>query len=278
MKGNKYRRCHQWMQQTYEKGFSLRRPYQILLDDTFLSLSQRHQVDLKKKLELIMGNDVRLMVTGCVMNSLKNQSKAVSQSSANLVVSDDSSKIASHAYLTHNMARSLELRRCRHEKDPKSVEECFKSLIGDDNPFHYCVATASEDLKKIVRLVAGIPLLYFERVFPLLEAPTSLTRKRMAEIEKEKFSSISMEEMKRIKNLLPIGDNVDDDIVKYKKRRAKAPNPLSLKKKKSITKVIIPTVAISENNKSIGVETTSPSSLKKRKRRKKSKSSGPMSQ
>lgn len=245
------------MQQIYEKGFSLRKPYQVLLDDTFLCLAQRHQVDLKRKLEQILGNEVRLMVSGCVMNALKVQSKAGEAAASS----------------THNMARSLELRRCRHEKEPKTVGECFKTLIGDDNPFHYCVATASEELKKTVRSVAGIPLLYFERVFPLLEAPTPLTKRRMAELEKEKFSALSKQEINHIKSLLP-GGGEDEVVVKYKKRKAKAPNPLSLKKKKKI-KVDLSTTAQEAVSTSTSITTTT---TKRKRRKRSSKSSGPVSQ
>ena len=44
-----------------------------------------------------------------------------------------------------------------------SSEECIKELIGADNANRYAVASQKDELRRTLRMVAGVPLLFIER-------------------------------------------------------------------------------------------------------------------
>lgn len=222
----------------YAKGFGLHQPYQFLLDPSFCLASLRHKFDPKERLAFILGAPVRLFVTTCVMQALR----LAARSSVDPVVTG-----------APFVARRLELRRCHHD-EPCSVAQCFQSLIGKENPFHYGVAADDEQVKASIRQVAGVPLVYVERVFPLLEPPTNLTLATLAKQEASK-QGLSTIEAKIIQK--QFGDAKEPEIIpKHKRKRAKGPNPLSVKK-----------------SGKAAVICTSEGGKKKRQRRKKAKTS-----
>lgn len=200
------------MQTVYAKGFGLHPPYQFLLDPSFCRASLRYKFDPKERLPFILGAPVRPFVTGCVMHALRQAARA---SSDPLVTG------------APFVARRVELRRCRHD-NPLPVTECFHALIGEENPFRYGVATDDEELKTMMRRVPGVPLVYMERAFPLLEAPTKLTRETLAKREAEKLG-VPRVEAAIIQR--EFGDAKEPEMPpKHKRRRAKGPNPLSVKR------------------------------------------------
>lgn len=212
MKAKKYRRCEHYMRTVYEKGFNLRQPYQFLVDGDFCRSSLQHKFDPKERLPYILAGACRLLVTNCVMHALRQAART----------SED--PVVTGAPF---VARRLELRRCRHD-EPKSVIDCFLDLIGDDNPFHYGVASADEELKGEMRKVPGVPIVYMERVFPLLEAPTALSLSIMDKKEKAKLR-VNPIEAALIKREL--GDVAQPKLPpKHKKKKIKGPNPLSVKR------------------------------------------------
>lgn len=212
MKAKKYRRCEHHMLTVYEKGFGLRQPYQFLVDGDFCRSSLQHKFDPKERLPYILAGACRLLVTNCVMHALRQAARA----------SED--PVVTGAPF---VARRLELRRCRHD-EPKSVIDCFLDLIGKDNPFHYGVASANDGLKGEIRKVPGVPIVYMERVFPLLEAPTALSLSIMNKREKAKLH-VNPIEAAIIKKEL--GDITKPNLSpKHKKKKIKGPNPLSVKK------------------------------------------------
>lgn len=220
MKINKYRRHEQNMKQVYEKYFGFRQPYQLLVDAAMCTASLRHKFDLKERLGLLLGGPVKLMVSSCVMDTLRAIAKAAPEDA-----------IATGAPF---VARRLELRRCHHSP-AVSVCDCFTQLLGEANINRYGIVTSEDPIKEAARKIPGVPLIYLERTFPLLEAPTKSTLKRTEQLEEEKLH-VSKREIAVIKRSL--GEEIEPETEKsepqHKRRKAKGPNPLSMKKKTSI--------------------------------------------
>lgn len=206
------RRCEGYMRAVYERGFNMRQPYQFLVDGDFCRSSLQHKFEPKERLPQVLGGACRLFVTNCVMHLLRQAART----------SQD--PLITNAPFA---ARRLELRRCRHD-EPLDAAACLLDLIGTHNPFHYGVASDSDDLKQQVRQIAGVPIIYLERGTPLLEAPTTLTMRVMQERERAKRSVTPLEATLINKTLGEISK--PEILSKHKRRRAKGPNPLSVKK------------------------------------------------
>jgi U3 small nucleolar RNA-associated protein 23 len=211
MKARKYKRSEHFMQAVYEKGFGLRQPYQLLVDATFCNAVVQHKFDLNERLLVVLGGKVRLMVTNCVMAALRQDK------------SDPKVRAA------QGVARAMELRRCRHDT-AMPVPQCFADLIDKTNRFHYGVVTNDEELKNLMRGIAGVPIVHLQRVFPLLEPPTKLTLETMARKEASK-RTISPVEAKIIEREFGEGKGDSQSSVKVNRRRkAKGPNPLAVRR------------------------------------------------
>lgn len=213
MKAKKYRRSEHFMRSIYELGFGFRAPYQILLDASFCLSSLRHKFDAKERFTTVLGAACRLMVSSCVMEELRRLAKE----------NPDDHIFTGAPFL----ARRVELRRCRHAPTLMGTE-CIKSLLGEDNQFHYGVASDDQRLKEIVRRTIGVPLIYVERTFPLLEAPGQNTLEALAKKQQDRLHLHPIEATVIKKKLGPIA--VEESEKKHKKKKIKGPNPLSVKK------------------------------------------------
>lgn len=200
------------MHSVYSRGFGMRPPYQLLVDDTFCLAALRHKFDLRERLPIVMGAPVRLLVTACTMTAMREAAKGA----VDPVITG-----------APFVGRRLELRRCRHDQ-PLEVSQCIRELIGKDNLHHYGVASNCDQLKDAIRKVPGVPIIFIERTFPLLETPSKLTMATLAKREEAK-RHISTTEAAIIKK--EFGELSDQTITsKHKKRKAKGPNPLSIRK------------------------------------------------
>ena len=88
-----------------------------------------------------------------------------------------------------------------------------------------------------MRSVPGTPLVYVERTFPLLEAPTRATLELVSGVAYGR-QHVHPEEAKIIQKRI-LGDEKPAEIAPlHKRKRAKAPNPLSVKPKTARPKVV----------------------------------------
>lgn len=216
MKARKYKRSAHQMKSVYEAGFGMYAPYQILVDASMCRASLQHRWDLKERLPHLLGGSTRSLVTACTMEALRELARS----------SPDDPTATGAPFV----GRRLELRRCRHDPVLSEVA-CWEALLAEGNPYHYGVATAEEKLKRVARAVAGTPLIFLEKTFPLLEAPSSLTLAEMRRREEAKLH-VSSHERALIKKTLEGGQDEISPVPGpvHKRRRAKGPNPLSVKK------------------------------------------------
>ena len=125
------------------------------------------------------------------------------------------------------VGRRMEQRHCRH-LPAQSSEECIKELIGADNANRYAVASQKDELRRTLRMVAGVPLLFIERGLLLMERPGRATLEKVKTLELAKLS-VSKSELKAIEQLAP---TVKAAKSIRKRRKQRNPNPLSVKKPK----------------------------------------------
>lgn len=158
------------------------------------------------------------------------------------------------------LAKSCERRRCGHHPDeypePLSTLECFQSVVdpkgSGENKHRYVVASQSQDLRRLLRGVRGVPLIYIKRSVMILEPMSDESSRLRAREERSKFRAgikptigkrkrDEKEEESEDDSTLPNGAKIgaratatgSDGPKKTKKKPGpKGPNPLSVKKSK----------------------------------------------
>lgn len=152
------------------------------------------------------------------------------------------------------LAKTFERRRCGHHPDqyPKPLEtiECMQSVVDPkstgENKHRYVVASQSLDVRRMLRGIRGVPLIYIKRSVMILEPMADESVQIREREEKRKFRAELKKpvgkrkrEDKEDKNEGEAdGDGSDSDneskAKKPKKNRGvKGVNPLAMKKKKA---------------------------------------------
>lgn len=202
----------------YNHTFKFRQPYQVLVDDQLVLETFNSSFDLVKGLKRTLQAEVKPMITQCCMQQLyesRNQGAI-------------------------DAAKEFERRRCNHNpKDPKSAEECLLSVVNVNgkNKHRYVVATQDVEIRRKLRKVPGVPLVYMNRSVMVMEPLSTASEKVSQEVENAKlykglndakYAGIAHNEEAEEK-----GDGSQEN--KPKKRKGpKEPNPLSMKKKKKV--------------------------------------------
>lgn len=159
------------------------------------------------------------------------------------------------------VAKNYERRRCGHHPDqypePLSTLECLSSVVdpkqSGQNKHRYVVASQSQEVRRALRGVRAVPLIYIKRSVMILEPMADDSAQVRAREEKAKFrAEIRSNLGKRKRTDGAAGDSSDDeqdegsksaaaakagDEQKKKKKYGgpKEPNPLSVKKSKKKT-------------------------------------------
>lgn len=187
----------------YQKVFNFREPYQIILDAEFVQAALISKIFLKEQLKSILLGKVKLMTTPCILSYLKNK--------------------GDEYFGAYVASKQYEPRRCMHS-DPLSPSQCIKSIIGDTNRVKCIVATQDQSLSNSLSLIPGVPTIHIYKSIPILD-PIS----RSSQSKSQQSQSIVTEKEKEIlQTIAPI----EKPKQRPTKKKAKGPNPLSVKKKK----------------------------------------------
>ncbi|KAM0790801.1 hypothetical protein ACM66B_004648 [Microbotryomycetes sp. NB124-2] len=224
--------------QLYCSAFKFREPYQVLIDGAFVESCVNQKLDILARLHDVLQGNVKPMITQCSMQQLYDKG--------------EQSVI--------DAAKAFERRKCNHLK-AKPEQECLMSMAGSENPNRYVLATQSLDLRKKLRAVPGLPLVYISRSVMLLESPSDQTLAKKIRMERQKLH-VPASEMALLKGQpVPSGSShivgaesstaeytdatsnvggengaaaAEHEGVEQKKQKRKGPkgpNPLSVKKK-----------------------------------------------
>ena len=144
-------------------------------------------------------------------------------------------------------AKTYERRRCGHRPEdhaePLSAKECITSVVdpkdNKTNKHRYVVASQELDVRRDMRGILGVPLIYINRSVMIMEPMADATVGNREREEKSKFrdglkrGSGSLKRKRDDEDGEKTGGEVDRTPKKSKQRNgAKEPNPLSVKKKK----------------------------------------------
>ncbi|KAL6690397.1 Fcf1 domain-containing protein [Trichoderma pleuroticola] len=279
MRGKRSKQYRKLMEQ-FSMTFGFREPYQILVDAEMIKDANRCTMDLAARLQSTVHGKVKPLITQCEIRKLYAEKD---QPGVNAAI---------------ELAKTFERRRCGHHPNeyPKPLEtmECMRSVVDPkstgENKHRYVVASQSLDVRRMLRGIRGVPLIYIKRSVMILEPMADQSVQIREREEKRKFRA-------ELKNTLgkrkreekeernagegeggdDDGSESDDDDVKQsgaaqestsekkpkKNRGTKGANPLSMKKKKSQQ------LPKKETDKKPEAVSDAPA---KRKRRKKTKS------
>jgi U3 small nucleolar RNA-associated protein 23 len=155
-------------------------------------------------------------------------------------------------------AKEYERRRCNHQDldEPLSTLECLSEVVdpkdSGTNKNRYIICSDDVQVRKKMRSIAGVPLIYISKSVVLMEPMANATEELREREEKSKFKMGLKGQRKPDQLLAPkrkrdneeegddksIADGATGDARPSKKKKAygpKAPNPLSMKKAKKDT-------------------------------------------
>lgn len=200
----------------YNHTFKFREPYQVLIDDQIVLDCHGSNFDLVKGLKRTLQAEVKVMITQCCMQAL---------------------------YETNNqgaieMAKGFERRRCNHPpKEAKPPSECVESVVNvkGQNKHRYVVATQDIDIRRALRRIPGVPLVYTSRSVMIMEPLSDASSKVSKAVEDDKlFKGLNDPRNARDKAKDDSkGTQPQQERPKKRTKGPKQPNPLSVKRKKS---------------------------------------------
>ncbi|XP_050382357.1 uncharacterized protein LOC126799238 [Argentina anserina] len=268
----KKQKRHRKIVRFYTACYGFRQPYKVLCDVTFVHhLVTNRITPADKALSNILGAPVTLFTTKCAVAELKMHGPSLGPSHSESL----------------EAANSLVTARCDHE-DTMSADDCIMDVIGKNNSEHFFVATQQADLRKRILKIPGVPVVYALRTALLLEAPSDTQRQFVKTSEEQRLHMTDLEykmlekTVRGTKNMFDVGSGdqflevpavekrratrkelgVKDEVL-FKRKKAKGPNPLSCKPKKTSKG---PDSGKERNNEDASVR-----SRKKRKRSRKGK-------
>lgn len=231
MKG-KRSKTYRKLMQTYERNFDFRNPYQVLVDAEIIKDAARFKMQLGRMLENTLHGEIKPMITQCCIRHLYN------------------APADPHKDEWIEAAKQAERRRCGHHElpEPLSTLECMQSVVDPKgsgfNKHRYVVASQDDTVRRKMRTIVGVPLVYIARSVMILEPMADVTAGVREREEKAKIKAGlgarrttgtgAGEKRKRDE-----GDS-DSDVQagaasgpkKQKQKGPKGPNPLAVKKSK----------------------------------------------
>ncbi|XP_072969479.1 uncharacterized protein [Typha angustifolia] len=233
----KKQKRHRKVVRFFSACFGFREPFKVLCDGTFVHHLLLHRlVPADDAVSHLLGARTLLFTTKCIIAELRSLG--------------ESHKEALDA------AQQLITARCDHEKRVNAAV-CIQSVIGEGNSEHFFVATQDADLRKKFREVPGVPVMYGLRNSLFLDQPSSHQREFVRSTEEKRlhmneseYQNLYKKELKEKFVDQSDGAAQNPSIArralgvagksKFKRNRAKGPNPLSCKKKKQKSDSSVP--------------------------------------
>ena len=247
------RHKNKWTKKTinfYRYVFKFNPPFKIIIDGNFISISLKKKFDIKTSLEKFLNEKVRLIIPSCIFKELQ-------------LIEDKIPGIL-------KLISQYKIEECNHNQiDPIT---CIRNYIGKKNHDKYFVATQDDFLRKQLRKIPGVPLIFFDQNMLLIDklSPSSLEasekRENLKEAPQKKEQKILNEKKNEVKDFL-IQEFKNSAYYKRKseeyklnklmgkiKKKANGPNPLSVKKKKSYYQQLEKNIKYKEEHKNDNLE------------------------
>jgi U3 small nucleolar RNA-associated protein 23 len=257
-RSKKYRK----IMQTYTRHFSFRPPYQILLSSAFLRTCHSFHMPLQKYLKNTLHESCHLYVTKCTLAHIMAKWEESQKEVRKQMPGEGRPRgLGRPEWLP--IPTEVPLRHCKHKSDDGtdlgivSEERCLLDLLAGQphgnehakNKQHYILATADADdverkrreyidVRERARLIPGVPIVYVKRSVMILEELSGVSERMIRQGEREKFGEglMGLGDRKRKRGEGEDGEDEEGQDESGPKirgmRKAKGPNPLSIKKKK----------------------------------------------
>ncbi|EEA08184.1 uncharacterized protein CMU_011330 [Cryptosporidium muris RN66] len=233
-------------------NFKFTEPYRILVDGTFILAALKVKFHIKEQLSKILCGRITPIVSNCIVKEIEtlnfsNQSTKADFSGAKLAARAFFRYKCNHIYETDTIekqSQSILYNENINAIDPSIIDKdsefknkkkfdsfrCILDIVSKSgNSKKFIVATQDVLLRKKLRKIPGVPIIYLYNQIPILESPSQVTCSQQFSKEQEKllpqkweYSYISC-----LRNTLN-----QDSKTKEKRRKRKNPNPLSCIKKK----------------------------------------------
>ena len=226
------RRKDKWIKKTlnfYKYVFKFDSPFKVIIDGNFAAMALNKKFEMKSSLEKLLGEKVVLIIPSCIfkeVQSIENKIPGLLKLLSQYKVEE-----CSHGLL--------------------SPTNCIRDYIGNKNQSKYFVATQDNFLRIQLRNIPGVPLIFFEQNMLLMDKPSkrsieaSERRENLKEDPKKREKKLLNEKKEEIRDFL-VAEFKESKYYKrkqeeyklnklmgYIRKKAKGPNPLSIKKKKS---------------------------------------------
>ncbi|KAG7420918.1 rRNA-processing protein utp23 [Fusarium oxysporum f. sp. rapae] len=232
MRGKRSKQYRKLMEQ-FSQTFGFREPYQVLVDAEMVRDSSRFKMDLEPALSRTVHGKVKPMITQCEIRKLY------------------AARNEPGVHEAIDLAKTLERRRCGHHPDdypePLSTQECLRSVVDPkdtlQNKHRYVVASQDQEVRRMLRGIKGVPLIYIKRSVMILEPMADESVQVRAKEERSKFRAEIKNQLGKRKREDADDDEkadkkTDDNSEEQKKKKKKkghgpkGPNPLAVQKSK----------------------------------------------
>lgn len=190
------------------------------VDNTFARSLVQYKVHdpLHQLGNVLCTSKVKPMITQCCMVALYNAEK------------EGESDEKARASQTVALAKQWERRKCNH-REPLAPGACLEQVIGPTNQHRYMLAADDPMVRRMLRRgIPGLPIVHYSQSVLVLEPMSDVTERHIAHIEANK-SAISSAERQLLEQ--DKDEEAPEAAQPPKRKRPKAPNPLSVKKPKA---------------------------------------------
>ena len=214
----------------YNNVFKFTSPLKIILDGNFIAISFKKKLDLKENLQKLIDEKTHLIITSCIAKEITELDKNIP------------------GLLDYIL--KYKISECKH--DNMFPEDCIRNKIGKKNYEKYYVATQDQHLRKDLRLIPSVPILYFDNNIVFIEKPSFSTmeaykgrenlkmeplkdEKKQLNSQRKEVNEFMKEEYKKTMYFKSKQENLKLLRINGRlKKKAKGPNPLSCLKKKVV--------------------------------------------
>jgi len=202
----------------FKNSFGFAQPFQILVDGTFCQAALQSRTQIKEQLPKFLDGTTQLFTTPCVIA----EAQALGPQLTGALF----------------IAKTFKLHKCSHKDVAVPAANCIKSMIGTDNPNRYFLASQDINLRRSLRSIPGVPILYIHRGTLLLEKPSAVSSTVSSKVEKsllepskhekkilKEFRNSTNQETKPQRKRKHPEDVKPRSVLKRKKRKTGHPKP-----------------------------------------------------
>ncbi|KAG6622708.1 RRNA-processing protein [Phytophthora cinnamomi] len=191
-------------------------PYKVLLDGNFIAMCVQMKVDVQERVPKFLQvkpHEIEFYVPRAALEELQMLGEATKEA--------------------YELAKSFKVAEA-YDQDagdaPVDVSKVVQSIIGDKNDRKFVVCTQEVELRKALRLVPGVPLVYLNRSVLVFEEISRATLAIVRQEEKANMAKLDVNEKRKLEQMQEGSGEDHAEKQRLAKKRAKGPNPLSVKK------------------------------------------------